>query len=276
MRKAHIIQVSLLLSGFLLVLFLFKLPKYIVDKNETTGLSAPESSKHQETSGHSNEELDTERIQQLTTLLIKPENSEKKAIFADSIAQTYRKVMLFDSSAKYFSLAATLNTSLETNKIAASGVFEAFQNTMVAEDRKSLGLKAIGFLEKILIEEPSNIDAQIKKAVALVYTEPMPMGGIGLLKDIIENNPTNIEARLYLGEFQFTVGKIDKAIEQFSIVHELNPMDFKALLYLADGYISLGKKVKAEKYISKIRALESTDPYIQSVLKQFEEELKKL
>lgn len=278
MRKSHIIQIGLLLSGFLFVAYLFNLPKFIVEETKEGALSTTKEERTAEnsSSNHSSQEIDTERIEELTTLLINSENLEKKAIFADSIAQRYRKTMFFDSSAKYFELAATLNPVAPNIQKAADGIFEAFQNSMTAEARKKLGTKAIGFLDKILEEDPSNVNAEIRKAVALVYTEPMPMGGITLLKKIINENPKNTEARLYLGEFQFTVGKIDAAIEQFNIVHDLDPMDFKALLYLTDGYISLGKKEKAEKYIKEIKALESTDPYIKSVLEQFESELKKL
>ena len=278
MRKSHFIQIGLLLSGFLFVVYLFYQPKFIVDETQEGALSMKNEQKSAESSpsNHSSQEIDKERIEELTTLLINSENLEKKAIFADSIAQRYRKTMFFDSSAKYFELAATLNPVATNIQKAASGIFEAFQNSMTAEAKKELGTKAIGFLNKILEEDPSNVNAQIQKAVALVYTEPMPMGGITLLKKIINENPKNTEARLYLGEFQFTVGKIDAALEQFNTVHALAPMDFKALLYLTDGYISLGKKEKAEKYIKEIKALKSTDPYIKSVLEQFESEVNKL
>lgn len=272
MRKSHILQIAFLLLGFLLTFYFFNLPKFIVSEETKEALNTTSTT----TSSHSTQKLNTERIEKLTSFFINEGDLKKRAIFADSIAQMYREAMLFDSSAKYFEVAATLNPVAELNERAALGVFEAFQNSTTEESRKTLGKKAIGLLDKVLENNAQNVDAQIKKSVCLVYTEPMPMAGISSLKEIINANPKNIEARLYLGEFQFTVGKIDAAIEQFSIVHQLDPMDFKALLYLVEGYLSLSKKDKAEEYIQKIKQLESTDPYIQSVLKQFDEELKKL
>ena len=85
-----------------------------------------------------------------------------------------------------------------------------------------------------------------------------------------------MEARLFLGEFQFTVGKYDKAIEQFTAVIEIDPTELKALLYLTDCHLALGQKDKAEKYIKILKELEVTDPYMKSVIEKFEVELKKL
>ena len=102
------------------------------------------------------------------------------------------------------------------------------------------------------------------------------MNGINALKEIISDNPSNVEARLYLGEFQFTVGKYDNAIEQFKAVNKLDPSELKALLYLTECYLALGQKTKAEEYIIILKELEITDPYIESVISKFEKELKTL
>lgn len=279
MRKSTIIKIVLLLSGILVVVFLFQQPKFIVEDEKAANLSdtsAPEN-RGQSDQNHQSQLNETElkAIKSLTSKYLIETDLEKKSIFADSLGGYYRKSLVLDSSAKYFEMAAELNPTPETLEKAAIELFDAFQNSGTAEKRKSLGQKAIGFLDRVLDSNSEKTDLRIKKAVVLVYTEPMPMGGINALKAIIDEYPSNIEARLFLGEFQFTVGKYDNAIEQFTAVIEIDPTELKALLYLTDCYLALGQKDKAKKYINILKELDITDPYMKSVIEKFEIELKK-
>ncbi len=280
MRKSTIIKIVLSLSGIFIVALLFRQPKFIVEDEKNASLSDSSSSQKEVKSDPTHQspldEVDQRAIKTLTSKYLIETDLEKKSIFADSIGGYYRKSLVFDSSAKYFEVAAELNPTAKTLEKAALEIFEAFQNSGTAEKRKQLGQKAIGFLDKILDSNSERADLRIKKAVVQVYTEPMPMAGINALKGIIEQHPSNVEARLFLGEFQFTVGKYDKAIEQFTAVIEIDPTELKALLYLTDCYLALGQKEKAEKYIMILKELEVTDPYVKSVIEKFEAELKKL
>lgn len=280
MRKSTIIKILLSLSGIFIVALLFRQPKFIVEDEKNADLSDSPSSQNEgqgdPTHQSQIEEADQEAIKTLTSKYLIETDLEKKSIFADSIAGYYRKSLVFDSSAKYYEEAAELFPTTKTLEKAALEIFEAFQNSGTADKRKKLGQKAIGFLDKILDSNSERTDLRIKKAVALVYTEPMPMNGINALKEIINEHPSNVEARLFLGEFQFTVGKYDNAIEQFTAVIEIDPTELKALLYLTDCYLALGQRDKAEKYINILKELEVTDPYVKSVIDKFEVELKKL
>lgn len=280
MRKSTIIKVVLLLTGILVVVFLFQQPKFIVEDEKAANLSDTPTAENRGQSDQNHQsqlnEMELKAIKSLTSKYLIEIDLEKKSIFADSLGGYYRKSLVFDSSAKYFEVAAELNPTPKTFEKAAVELFDAFQNSGTAEKRKSLGQKAIGFLDKVLDSNSEKTDLRIKKAVVQVYTEPMPMGGINALKAIIDEYPSNIEARLFLGEFQFTVGKYDNAIEQFTAVIEIDPTELKALLYLTDCYLALGQKDKAEKYINILKELEVTDPYMKSVIEKFEVELKKL
>lgn len=280
MRKRTIIQLLLSLSGIFIVVLLFRQPKFIVEDEKKATLNDSPSQEKVDLNNTSHqsqiEEQDQRIIKSLTSKYLIENDLKKKSIFADSIAELYRKSFVFDSSSKYFEVAVALNPAADVLEKAALGVFEAFQNSGTANRRKELGQKAIGFLDKILNSNSDRVDLKIKKAVVQVYTEPMPMNGINALKEIISDNPSNVEARLYLGEFQFTVGKYDNAIEQFKAVNKLDPSELKALLYLTECYLALGQKTKAEEYIIILKELEITDPYIESVISKFEKELKTL
>lgn len=277
MSKRLVIQLALLLSGFLIVGVLFQQPKFIVDQSKLEA-AEEQNAETQSTESHK-PQLDKDIsivIAELMTQFSNVDNYEKKCIFADSIAETYRKSFVFDSSAKYFEVAAALNPTPKQLEKAALGSFEAFQNSSNPAMRKELGRKADGFLEKILALDPERIDLKIKHAVVKVNIEPMPMAGITMLKEIIDQYPSNIEARLQLGEYQMKVNFLDKAIHQFSSVLSIDSTDLKANVYITQCYIGLSKTEKAKKQVKKLKEQNFTDPYIISVIEKLEAELKNL
>ena len=179
MRKSTIIKIVLSLSGIFVVALLFRQPKFIVEDEKKASLSDSPSSQNEVQSDQNHQsqldEADQQAIKTLTSKYLIETDLEKKSIFADSIGGYYRKSLVFDSSAKYFEVAAELNPTAKTLEKAALEIFEAFQNSGTAEKRKKLGQKAIGFLDKILDSNSERTDLRIKKAVVQVYTEPMPM-----------------------------------------------------------------------------------------------------
>lgn len=100
------------------------------------------------------------------------------------------------------------------------------------------------------------------------------MPGIRLLREIIEDNPSYVDARIYLGEFQLKVGKIEASIEQLKEVLAIDKNNIKALWTLSSCYQNLGDKKEELNCLKKIQGLGIEDKYLIGVIEDRLSQLK--
>ncbi len=121
---------------------------------------------------------------------------------------------------------------------------------------------------------PDNVDAQVRKASALVDAGDNPMEGIGLLRELEEKYPDNTEIIFQLARFSIQSGQFDKAIERYERVLNIAPDILETYFYLGEAYALAGDKAQAEKYFSKyISTIE--DPFVVQQLEDYISELLK-
>jgi len=88
--------------------------------------------------------------------------------------------------------------------------------------------KSIEYFDKILEQEPSNIDAQINKGAALIELEKYQEAILGYDK-VLENDPKNFRALNNKGFALTKLEKYDEAIANFEQVLEIDPLNKTAL-----------------------------------------------
>ena len=139
MRKRTIIQLLLSLSGIFIVVLLFRQPKFIVEDEKKATLNDSPSQEKVDLNNTSHqsqiEEQDQRIIKSLTSKYLIENDLKKKSIFADSIAELYRKSFVFDGSSKYFEVAVALNPAADVLEKAALGVFEQWYKYILNQCR---------------------------------------------------------------------------------------------------------------------------------------------
>ncbi|HVA99578.1 MAG TPA: tetratricopeptide repeat protein [Bacteroidia bacterium] len=128
--------------------------------------------------------------------------------------------------------------------------------------------KAMDCLNKCLVIEPGNLEAQVDLGVCYVESSTNPMKGISLLKGVLEKDSNNVDAQLNLGFFSVKSGQYDKALYRFQRVLQIDPTYLEAYLFLEDVYEKMGNKTEAivclKKYVSLV-----DDPTIRSEVKSY-------
>lgn len=266
MKRPQIIAIAVAIVA---VAVLYSLPRTVVNNDKTSAELAtakPEEEEHsdEETKDKAPEhkrEVPQEikiKINAWENSLSAAGTSEKKATFADSLAEAYKKFGFFDSSAKYHELSATLKPAAAKLIAAGNGAFEAAGFATSASKRKALVEKARGFFQQVLDEDPNNLEAKTSLAMTWVDTET-PMKAIFLLREVVEKSPNYEPAVFNLGILSLQSRQFDKAAERFQKLVQLSPKDSKAWFYLGVALKETGPKEKAIEAFQKVLTLEK-DP----------------
>jgi tetratricopeptide (TPR) repeat protein len=198
---------------------------------------------------------------------------EEKVLYLDSLIAFWDVKMKPDVSVLYYLEKAKTVNNFEIwmqagNRAMNLSYFPNF------EDKHWALHQAIDCFDNASKIDPDNIDAQIRKASALVDAGDNPMEGIGLLRALEESNPDNVEIIFQLARFSVQSGQYDKAIERYNRALEIAPNILETYFYLGEALALSGNKEQArknfDKYISTVE-----DPFVANQLEEYVKEVLK-
>jgi tetratricopeptide (TPR) repeat protein len=258
------LQISIIILSLAGVISFFMLPKVVVENGKT----GPEAKNLTSKSVRDNElssemaekhsvkvkESDLNVLEGLKKQLAKASNTEKKLIFADSLSAYYRKLQQYDSAAVYKEKAAELAPS-EARWASTGDRYEEAFNFSIGDEREAYLKKAQSYYNKVLDQDPKNLEVKSKLAMTYVGGE-QPMKGIGLLREVLKEDPENQTAIFNLGILSVQSKQFEKALERFDALIKINPKYAPAHFYRGVSYLSLGNKQQALASFEKAKSLE--------------------
>ena len=188
------------------------------------------------------------------------ENTEKSAIFADSLIAAFARNEWYDSAAFYAGQLAEASTSDRSNEKALDLYYQAFTFALDENRARGLGEKVRYYGEAVLREHPSDLEAKSKMAMTYLTTA-QPMKGIQMLREVVEEDENNELAQYNLGLLSMQSGQYDKAVDRFKKVATLNPNHLQAQFFLGVSYFETGKKKQARQQFEQVKTL-SDDPEV--------------
>ncbi len=279
----------MVIAAVALIIGMFFLPRVIINKDKQGALSksgaardkgtatAPASGEesheghaHAPGEGHDAEEVahveaTPEQLAELN-LLRRQYNLEKNDLarlkLSNQLGQKYAAISKFDSAGYFYEQAALARPGETVYQKAADQYFEAFSFAATQDRSKELGEKARSLYEKVLQNNPANLDAKTNIAMTYIASES-PMQGITLLREVIATDPNNQKALFNLGILSIQSTQYDKAIERFEKLVSLNPKHVQGNFYLGVALAEAGKKQEAEVALKKAKSL-SDDPAFQA------------
>ncbi|MCK9480643.1 MAG: tetratricopeptide repeat protein [Bacteroidia bacterium] len=112
-------------------------------------------------------------------------------------------------------------------------------------------LKAKAILEKILTNNPKNLDAKTLKGFILVRTQPVSMEGISVLQEVLSEDPNNTDALYMLGDFSIESGQFEKALERFKKLLSLQPFNSDYNFKVSEVFSRMNIKDSADYYLKR-------------------------
>lgn len=269
-------KIVLTILGVALIALLLSLPKVVVDNDgDMTEVVTEEQAETGETSeiegAHEVELSDSDRqkIQYFKEQLI---NQNKTAIFADSLAKSYLLYQQLDSVAKYASLLAELEPSLEAKERAGNYFYEAFGYATNDAAAQRLGNKVRELLGEVVENNPDNLDAKSKIAMTYISSSN-PMQGIMMLREVLEKDPENKEALYNMGILSLQSGQYDKAVERLEKLLTVDPENVQAMFYLGVSYKELGNTEKAKTWLTNAKE-KGNDPAVSAAVDTYLQDFK--
>lgn len=266
-------------AAIILLVFLFTLPKIIID-NDADTIAELESEKsdtivsEQEKNGpHSilADSLYDSKVEKFKSSYQLAENKKKKSIFADSLAQAYSEMRDFDNAIIFGKQALELNETSENKESLANIYYEAMTFSLNMDDAGKMGAQARDLMEALLEEQPRRFDLMNKMAMTYVVSEA-PMKGIMMLREILEEDPDNVDAIFNLGILSIQSGQYDKGVERFVKLTQIDSSNVRAWYYLGLCLKEIGEVDRAIKVLEKASALDA-DPEVQASINALLEEL---
>lgn len=260
-------QVVIIILASGLIFGMYLLPKAIVKGKKQ--VTQPSNNKQADTpknigdEKHNQPSLSKQQITQLANwknAISSSTNKEKKIIFADSIANLFKKANLFDSSAFYKAKISEWKPGINQWMEAGNAYLSAARFSISPAKTEKLVKNARGYYDQVLKQKEDNLDAQAQMAQTylMVPNKQNPMQGVQMLLQVIAKDPENQTALFTLGERSMQVRKYDKAIERFEKLLSVNPKNENAQYYLGMAYMETGKKLKALEIFKNIEKV-STD-----------------
>ncbi|MEQ8358478.1 MAG: tetratricopeptide repeat protein [Cytophagales bacterium] len=266
-------------AAILLLVFLYSLPKIIID-NETDEIAELEEEKSDSLTrdenpmeGHSilSDSLYESRVEKFKSAFQLAENKKKKSIFADSLAQAYSKMRDFDNAIKFGKQALELNETSGNRENLANIYYEAMTFSLNMDDAGKMGTQARELMQGLLEEQPRRFDLMNKMAMTYVVSEA-PMKGIMMLREVLEKDPNNIDAIFNLGILSIQSGQYDKGIERFVKLTQIDSSNVRAWYYLGLCLKETGKAEEAKQALAKASTLDA-DPEVQASINALLKEL---
>ncbi|GAA4001196.1 hypothetical protein GCM10022408_10490 [Hymenobacter fastidiosus] len=177
---------------------------------------------------------------------------------ASDLADQYKAVEKFDSAGYYYEQLALARPGEQTWKRAADSYFEAFSFAATEERQKMLATKTRELYEKVLKNNPENLDAKTNLGMAYMAGDN-PVKGVTLLREVLVADPRNENALYNLGLLSIQSNQYDKAAERFRELTKVNPDNINGQFYLGVSLAKNGAKEEAKAAFLKAKSL-SPDP----------------
>ncbi|HSZ71931.1 MAG TPA: tetratricopeptide repeat protein [Cytophagaceae bacterium] len=258
------LQISIVILSLAGVISFFMLPKVVIENEKSSPDDKKMTSKPLKDNELSSDlththtvkvkESDLNVLAGLKKQLAKASNTEKKLIFADSLSAYYHRLQQYDSAAHYREYAVELAPNEARWASTGDGYEEAF-NFAEGETRKIYLEKAQLYYDKVLDQDPKNLEVKSKLAMTYVSGE-QPMKGVGLLREVLKDDPNNQTAIFNLGILSVQSRQFEKALERFNDLIKINPQHAPAHFYRGVSYLSLGNKEQALADFKKAKSLE--------------------
>ena len=218
--------------------------------------------------------VDAAKRQELNQLLGKynAENDPNaKLRLATDLAVKYKAVEKFDSAGYYYEQVAQARPGEQAWKRAADGYFEAFSFAATEERAKLLSAKTRELYDRVLKNNPDNLDAKTNLGMAYMASDN-PVQGVTLLREVLATDPRNEKALYNLGVLSIQSNQYDRAVDRFRELVKVNPENVNGQFYLGVALAQTGAKEEAKAAFLKAKSL-STDP---SLAASVDEQIQKL
>ncbi len=264
-------RIILIVGSALLIIALFFLPKVVVEnEGQLTNTPADSTAKADPHAGAP--EVLLSRIAQLRIQYQTSSENQKKAIFADSLADLYTEAGKFDSAGWYAEQAAKFFNNEESWEKAGDNYYQAYTFALNAAKQSQLAEKTREHFTKVLELNPVNLEAKTKMAMTYL-SSGIPMQGIMMLREVLKADPKNELAMFNLGMLSIQSGQYDKAIERLTELVEINPGHIQGQLLLGIAYMNSGEKKKARQQFEKVKKMDK-DPAVQATADSYLKDLK--
>ncbi len=264
-------RIILIVISALLIAGLFWLPKVVVEnESQLTATTSDSVTKADPHAGVSQVLLD--RMAQLRTSYRGTAETQKKAIFADSLASLYAEAGKFDSAGWYAEQAAQFFNSEKSWFKAGDGYYQAYTFALDAEKQGLLAEKTREQFAKVLELNPQNLDAKTKMAMTYL-SSGNPMQGITMLREVLKDDPKNELAMFNLGMLSIQSGQYERAVERLTELVAINPAHIQGQLLLGIAYMNSGDKKKAKQQFEKVKKMDQ-DPAVQATVDSYLKDLK--
>ncbi|MEX2567407.1 MAG: tetratricopeptide repeat protein [Cyclobacteriaceae bacterium] len=268
-------QIVFVVSGLLLLYFLYSLPMIVVENSgDNMGTAEGDlgsSMVEEESHGSSLSAEDQKVIDDLMSEMEGEPDNKNFVIFADSLAKVYESGGKLDSAAYFYGLVAEKDPRPENWEKAGELYYEAFGFSMEDEKTQMLALRARDYLNRVLNEAPDRLDLKTKVAMTYVSTSN-PMQGITMLRDILEKDPDNKDALFNMGVLSMQSGQYKKAVERFEMLIANHPDHIQGRFYLGVSYFESNQKSKSRKQLELLKGM-TDDPQILSGIENYLERL---
>ena len=268
MLKTRIIIAAV---SLLVVWLLFRLPKSVVS-NESQ--MAPDTAAGGVGGGtHTEPPAEVRKsIASLRAKYQKTTETEKSAIFADSLADRYKEAGRFDSAAWFAGEAASFFNNPESWIKAGDYYYEAYTFALDEARQQVMAAGAREFYGKVLAVNPDNLDAKTKMAMTYLSSEN-PMQGITMLREVLAIDPKNREALFNIGMLAIQSGQYDRAIERFETLIRVDSTHVQGQLLLGVALLNAGDKERARMQFEKVKTMDQ-DPAVQAEVDSYLKDLK--
>ncbi|MGB3182588.1 MAG: tetratricopeptide repeat protein [Cyclobacteriaceae bacterium] len=252
-------RIIVLIASLILIGALFALPKVVVN-NEPADAAEPETAETTGAIGDNNEAhagLDDKAGEEMIADLkgnwtANANDNEKNAKFADSLSVAYTTVSKPDSAVKYAEMALSLEPALHRYRNAGEANYLAFVYEMDATRRQELAERARYNFDKVLEEDPGDMDVKTKAAMTYLSSSN-PMQGIMMLREVLEEDPTHEKALFNMGALSMQSNQWDRAVDRFESLVKHYPDHLEGNFYLGVSYFESGHKEDARKQLLKVK-----------------------
>lgn len=190
---------------------------------------------------------------------------------ANDLARQYKAVEKFDSAGYYYEIVAQARPGEQTWQRAADEYFQAFSFATTQERAQSLSGKTRELYEKVLKNNPDNLNAKTNLGMAYMASDN-PVKGVTLLREVLAVDPKNEKALYNLGVLAIQSNQYDRAVERFRELTKVNPNNVEGQFYLGISLAQTGATAEAKTVLTKAKSL-STDPALTASV---DEQLQKL
>lgn len=285
-------QLLVLAVALALVAGLFLLPKVIVKPKESKGdlaqnaartgnrdAAAPGTSSVEGAAAGGTPEqphmpVSAEQRRELNQLLVKYKTEKDfvaKLRTATELAVKYKAVQKPDSAGYYYEQVALTRPGEQAWRRAADEYFEAFSFATTEDRAKAFSAKARELYERVLKNNPENLDAKTNLGMAFMASDN-PVQGVTLLREVLATDPRNEKALYNLGVLSIQSNQYDRAVERFEELVKYHPKNVNGQFYLGVALAQTGAKEEAKAAFTKAKGL-SNDPGLAASV---DEQLQKL